>query len=308
MPIRTLIPVENFDTNNIVFSKPEINTVPGQKLSYKRIKLNYKQGEDLHDLILESPSDLLSWGLTEQNDLQTNQLTGYQLPICLWSKNGATSSEKKFTETIDKICEYTKNYLIDHRDEIEMYDLDMSDLKKFNPLYWKTEKGKILEDRGPTLYAKCLYSKREEKINTIFINEELNCNVNPLSILNKQCFVKFALRVESIFFGTKISLQVKLHEVLFRPKETILRSLLAPDAVVKNVEEYVNNDEEVEEEECEDEEDEEVVEEEEEDEGIEEKAGEIATGLPVEEVKPVPIESKKRSSGRRRKDTSVACT
>ena len=189
-----------------------------------------------------------------------------------------------------------------------MYDLDMSDLKKFNPLYWKTEKGKILEDRGPTLYAKCLYSKREEKINTIFINEELNCNVNPLSILNKQCFVKFALRVESIFFGTKISLQVKLHEVLFRPKETILRSLLAPDAVVKNVEDYVNNDEEVEEEECEEEEDEEVVEEEEEDEEVVEEAGEITTGLPVEEVKPVPIESKKRSSGRKRKDTSVACT
>ena len=53
MPIRTLIPVENFKTENIVFSKPEINPIQGQKLSYKRIRLNYKQGEDLHDLILE---------------------------------------------------------------------------------------------------------------------------------------------------------------------------------------------------------------------------------------------------------------
>ena len=49
-----------------------------------------------------------------------------------------------------------------------MYNLDFSDLKRFNPLYWKTEKGKIVEDRGPTLYAKCLYNKGEQKINTIF--------------------------------------------------------------------------------------------------------------------------------------------
>ena len=75
MPIRTLIPVENFKTENIVFSKPETSPVPGQKLSYKRIRINYKEGEDLHDLILESPPELLSWGLAEQNDLQTNQLT-----------------------------------------------------------------------------------------------------------------------------------------------------------------------------------------------------------------------------------------
>ena len=63
----------------------------------------------------------------------------------------------------------------------------------------------------------------------------LNSNVNPLSILNKQCHVKFALKIESIYIGTKISLQVKLCEVLFRPKENVLRSLLAPTAVIRDV-------------------------------------------------------------------------
>lgn len=299
MPLRTLIPVENFKTENIVFSKPETNTVPGQKISYKRIRLNYKQGDDLHDLILESPPDLLSWGLAEQHDMVTSQLTGYQLPICLWSKNGPSNTEKLFTNTIDKICDYTKNYLIDHKDEIEMYNLDFSDLKRFNPLYWKTEKGKIVEDRGPTLYAKCLYNKGEQKINTIFVNEDLRSNVNPLSILDKQCYVKFALRIESIFFGTKISLQVKLHEVLFRPKERVLQSLLCPDADLKDVtskrnceeEEYEEVEEEVEEEYAEEEVEEEDVEEE-----VEEKE------IVVEEVKPVEIKEKKpRMVGGRRK-------
>ena len=307
MPIRTLIPVENFKTENIQFSKPEINTVPGQKISYKRIRLNYKEGDDLHDLILESPPDLLSWGLSEQHDMVTSQLTGYQLPICLWSKNGASSTEKLFTDTLNKICDFTKKWLISHRDEIEQYDLDEGDLKKFNPLYWKTEKGKIVEDRGPTLYAKCLYNKNEQKINTIFINEDLNCNVNPLSILNKQCYVKFALRIENIFFGTKISLQVKLHEVLFRPKETILRSLLQPQALIRDVtndetvntveedyEEVEESEENVEGDENYDENDVEEVVESNEEETVE---------VPVEEV--LPLETKKRVYSRRTKKSTV---
>jgi hypothetical protein len=302
MPLRTLIPVENFNTDNIVFSKPETNTVPGQKISYKRIRLNYKQGDDLHDLILESPPDLLSWGLAEQHDMVTSQLTGYQLPICLWSKNGPSSTERLFTDTIDKICEYTKKYLVDHKDEIEMYNLDLSDLKRFNPLYWKTEKGKILEERGPTLYAKCLYNKTDQKINTIFINEDLRNNVNPLSILDKQCFVKFALRIESIFFGTKISLQVKLHEVLFRPKERILHSLLCPDAEIKDVdeEETVIEDQHVEE--CEAEE--EVDDSEGEEDLVEtEVVQSSAEKIVVEEVKPIETKEKKRIVGRRKKES-----
>ena len=299
MPLRTLIPVENFNTDNIVFSKPETNTVPGQKISYKRIRLNYKQGDDLHDLILESPPNLLSWGLAEQHDMVTSQLTGYQLPICLWSKNGPSSTERLFTDTIDKICEYTKKYLIDHKEEIEMYNLDLSDLKRFNPLYWKTEKGKIVEERGPTLYAKCLYNKTDQKINTIFINEDLRNNVNPLSILDKQCFVKFALRIESIFFGTKISLQVKLHEVLFRPKERVLHSLLCPDAEIKDVdeEETVVEDNYVDD--CEEEEqasdsEEELVE--------TEVVQSSLEKIVVEEVKPIEVKEKKRIVGRKKKE------
>ena len=156
-------------------------------------------------------------------------MTGYQLPICLWSKNGPTEQERKFTDMITAISDHTKKYLVDHRDELEMYTLELAELKKINPLYWKMEKGKILEDKGPTLYAKCLYNKRDETITTLFINFLISKNVNPLSVLGKKCYVRFALKIESIFFGSKISLQVKLQEVLFRPKETVLRSLLDPE-------------------------------------------------------------------------------
>jgi len=298
-----LTSIDNLDVNNIVFSKPEINNIPGNKLSYKRIRINIKNGEELSDLVLESPPNLLSWGLAEQIDMQSNALNGYQIPVCLWSKNGPSAEEKKFTDTIDSICQYIKNYLVEHRDDIEQYSLEFADLKKFNPLYWKTEKGKIVEDKGPTLYAKCLYNKKTEKINTLFLNESENPprRVNPLSLIGKHCYVKIALKLESIFIGTKISFQVKCQEVMFRPKEVPLKSLLCPSAdlneVIENeTEEEVVTDE-VEEEVVEEEEEEEVVEEEEEEEV------EINKPVPV-----VPIEKTKAKTTRRGRTTTKEVT
>lgn len=285
MASNMLIQSETFNSENIVYSKPETNTIPGQKLSYQKIKIGYKNGNDVGDLMLESPPNLLCWGLTEQHDMVSGQLIGYQLPICLWSKNGPSTDEKAFTDTINELCNFTKQYLVDNRESIGKYDLDMAELKKFNPLYWKMEKGKVVEDKGPTLYAKCMYSKKNDKFGTIFVDENINANVYPSDILNKQCHVKVALKVESIYIGTKISLQVKLAEVLFRPKETVLRSLLAPSAVIKDVsidskteEENLEEEEVVEEEEIIDEEEAEETEEEEEEEEE-----------PVEEIKPVPV-------------------
>ena len=148
------------------------------------------------------------------------------------------------------------------------------------------EKGKVVEDKGPTLYAKCMYSKKNDKFGTIFVDENINANVYPSDILNKQCHVKFALKVESIYIGTKISLQVKLAEVLFRPKETVLRSLLAPSAVIKDVSIDSKTEEENVEEEVVDEEEEEEIIDEEETEEVEEEEEEEE---PVEEIKPVPV-------------------
>ena len=281
-----LIQSETFNSENIVYSKPETNTIPGQKLSYQKIKIGYKNGNDVGDLMLESPPNLLCWGLTEQHDMVSGQLIGYQLPICLWSKNGPSTDEKAFTDTINELCNFTKQYLVDNRESIGKYDLDMAELKKFNPLYWKMEKGKVVEDKGPTLYAKCMYSKKNDKFGTIFVDENINANVYPSDILNKQCHVKFALKVESIYIGTKISLQVKLAEVLFRPKETVLRSLLAPSAVIKDVSIDSKTEEENVEEEVVDEEEEEEIIDEEETEEVEEEEEEEE---PVEEIKPVPV-------------------
>ena len=152
---------KSFDVRDITFSKPEIGNISGNlpKISFKRLRIGarYEDGTQ-GDLLIQTPENLLSFGLQENTDLATGAVSGYQMPVCLWNRNGATADEKAFTDKFNDIVEYIKTYLVAHRDEIEKYDLELTDLKKFNPLYWKMEKGKIVEGRGPMLYVKVMSS------------------------------------------------------------------------------------------------------------------------------------------------------
>jgi hypothetical protein len=222
---------QSFNTENLIFSKPEIGNIPGQKINFKRIRIAVRNPDNsIGDLILSTPDHLHSFGLQETRDPATNNLNGYVMPLCLWNRNGCTENEKLFTETFNRITDYCKEYLIEHKEEIEKYDLDMSDLKKFNPLFWKMERGKIVEGRGPMLYCKVLHNKKQDKITTIFVDEESNQEIDPFTVLNKPCSVTAAVKFESIFIGNKISLQVKLYEVVVRPQDKSVRGLLRPNA------------------------------------------------------------------------------
>lgn len=222
----------NFKTENMLFSKPEIGSIPGQKINFKRIRIACRNPDNsIGDLIFSTPEKIHTFGLQESRDLTSNKLNGYVLPLCLWGRNGPSESEKKFTDVFSLVSDHCKNYLLEHREDIEKYDLDMSDLKKFNPLFWKMDKGKPVEGKGPMLYSKVIMNKKNNKISTIFVDEGTNKEIDPFSILNKPCSVTAALKFESIFVGNKISLQVKLYEVVVRLIENnSMRGLLRPNA------------------------------------------------------------------------------
>jgi hypothetical protein len=221
----------NFKPENIIFSKPEIGNIPGQKINFKRLRIACKNKDgSIGDLIFSTPDKIHSFGLQESRDLATNKLNGYVLPLCLWGRNGPSETEKNFTEVFTAVTDHCKQYLLSHKEDIEKYDLDASDLKKFNPLFWKMDKGKPVEGKGPMLYTKVLLNKKSNKINTIFVDEETNKEIDPFSILNKPCNVTAAIKFESIFIGNKISLQVKLYEVVVRKIDNSIRGLLRPNA------------------------------------------------------------------------------
>lgn len=229
---------KNYDAKRLLFSKPEVGTIPGSmsKLTFKRIRLATKNADGtVGDLVVATPPNLMCYGLQEQTDPSTGVVNGYQFPLVLWNRNEPTLDEKAFTDTIHKICDACKDHLIAHREEIEKYDLEMNDLKKFNPLYYKMEKGKIVEGKGPMLYIKTLTSKKNDtfKIYTVFTDAETNQLIEPMDLMNKRCFVQGAIKIESIFIGNKISLQMKLFEARVNVVDTAFRSLLNPSVVIR---------------------------------------------------------------------------
>ena len=61
--------------------------------------LMYDDKDSIGDLILQSPSSLLSWGIQEQTDMNSGVKTGYTLPITLFSKEGATEEQERVFRT-----------------------------------------------------------------------------------------------------------------------------------------------------------------------------------------------------------------
>jgi len=215
--------------NRIIFSKVENGTIPGStpQINYKRVRISVKNPDgSVGDLILPT-TEVFSFGVQENKDMNSGKVNGYTMPLCLWSKNGATEDEKLFSDTFNAIVDKCRNYLLENRDEIERYELEDSDLKRFNPLYWKKEKGKVVEGIGPTLYAKLIYSKKSDKILTLFSDSNDNSDVDPMSLFGKYCFAEGAIKIESIFIGNKISLQVKLYEAVVRRLDQGMKKLLS---------------------------------------------------------------------------------
>lgn len=264
--------IENYDVDNMIFSK--VIETKG-KAGGKRIYITTKNPDgSTGDLILPT-CELFSFGVSEQTDFNDpTKINGYTLPLCLLNKDGPSDEETAWLATYNRIVNHIKDWMVENKEDIFMPDLEKRDMKDMCPLYWKKDKTtkKILDGATPILYAK-LIQKREksskddkeedkdkeedtnkpEKFITLFFDEDGN-ELSPMEIMKKYCYTTAAIKVESIFLGTKIKLQLKLREatirlvnsgstgrLLAKPKN---KGTLLPSTPVENKEE--DNDKKVE--------------------------------------------------------------
>ena len=217
---------QDYDVKRMVFSEPQKGSIPNTPISYKRINIStLNKDGSIGDLILPT-SRVFSFGVSENINPETKKTNGHVLPLCLYNREGPSPVEKAWVETFNNIVENCKKHLVKNKEEIEQYELTLNDLKKFNPLYYKKDKGKIVEGTGPTLYAKLIASKKHNKILSMFFNMDGE-SIDPLTLLGKYCYTKAAIKIESIFVGNKISFQVKLYEAEIESMDTGMRPLLA---------------------------------------------------------------------------------
>ena len=223
-----------YNVDNIIFSKVLVQKIGDTGMTSKRINIGTKNEDGSEGELVFETSKLFSFGVSESIDQKTKEINGYTFPLCLHGKEGASEDELGFTETFDKIVDKCKDYLIVNKKELKLKDLERTDLRRLNPIYYKkTEDGEIAEGASPTLYAKLIVSKKnnQNKIITEFFDGISGYPIKPLDLIGKYCYTKAVIKIESIFLGSKISLQVKLYEAEVNLINSGVKKLLKRPAV-----------------------------------------------------------------------------
>ena len=237
-----LTPAEGYNAKQrMIFSEPVVGSIPDSKvkIEFKRINISTRNEDGSVGELIIPTERLYSFGVSENTSQETGNVTGFTFPLCLWSRDGATPAEKTWVDTFNEIVERCMDHLIENKEEIDLFDLTRADLTKtkggLNPLYYKKEKytdekGKSalrnVPGRGPTLYAKLIYSKKQDKFLTQFFDTNDNI-LEARDLMGKHCYASGAVKIESIFIGAKISLQVKLYEAVVEPSKMGMKRLLA---------------------------------------------------------------------------------
>jgi Protein of unknown function (DUF2738) len=220
-----------YNVSNIIYGKPRDGSIPNSTVSFKRIPIGTRNPDGTTGELILPTETLFSFGLQPSVNMTTGKTDGYTLALCLWNMDGATPQQKAWTDTFNAICNHVADHVLEHRDDIGKYELENADLKKLRTksLFWKLDKGKIVEGTGPMLYAKVLQNKKNGNlaITSLFYDEN-GRDIDPMTLLNKQCHAKVAIKIEGIFIGSKISLQVKLHEAEIKMKDSGIKRLLRP--------------------------------------------------------------------------------
>ena len=235
---------KGYNVKNMTFSKVQIQKIGDTGMTSKRINIGTKNDDGTEGELVFLTEKLFSFGVSENTDKATNKVNGYTMPLVLEGKDGATEDEKAFVDTIIAIIENCKDYLMDNKKDLKMKDLERSDLRKLNPLYYKKNSdGEIDEGSSPTLYAKLIVSKKngQNKIITEFFDGKTGESFNPLDLIGKYSYVKAVVKIESLFLGSlKTSIQIKLYEAEVHLINSGMKRLLSRPEANTKVQSFVN--------------------------------------------------------------------
>ena len=212
---------ENITEDNIVFQPAKKHKVPNSKIKYQRIKIERKlPNGKTTPLVVESPF-LFSFGISERKDQETNKISGYSIPVCLWKKHAEPNQkETNFFNIINKVYDLCQNHLSREYGDNDRYLLDILYYKQVEYIDQKgISKKKKDKTSSPVFYVKLIYSSDTKKFSTVF-RVKGKKEVKPLEHKDKYFNTRMAIIFDSIYLGrNSVSIQVKAHEVHILPFE-----------------------------------------------------------------------------------------
>ena len=152
---------ENITEDHIVFHTAKKHKVPNSKIEYQTIKIERKlPNGKTTPLLVETPF-LFSFGINERKDEETNKISGYTIPVCLWKKNAEPNKkERNFFNIVNKVQDLCRDHLSSNNGENE--GTSLSDVLFYKQKEYVDQKGKTKKKRdktsSPVLYVKLIYS------------------------------------------------------------------------------------------------------------------------------------------------------
>ena len=242
--------IQTYDMKNLVFTDVYEAEIKGSNppIKYKKINIvtknektrevdqpggefSLEEDPDMRDTmgdLLFLMDEMFSFGLQENIDCYTKKVTGYKMSMSLDDQEGASNRQLNTISQFEKIIHECKKHLVSNRKELKLPKLEMCDLKSMNNLIYtnEDEDGERVPGKSKTISPKLFYTGDIPKINFItklyndeVVDDEGNpVEVDPMTYLNKLCYVRPVVKVESIHLGSVISIQLKITEAIIRPK------------------------------------------------------------------------------------------
>jgi hypothetical protein len=241
-----LTEMKDLDYSQIVFSSPnEEKTKNG--VANKRVYINYMYPDGSCGDLLIPTERLFSYGIQEDKDMNNKtKITGYSMPLCLWNQHGPLQEQRDWTDSLTDLIEFFKDHIVKNVKELGLGSKIKSkdNLLSFDKImYWKMlrdpKTNQITDqrdpDRGPTLYPKLIVKKINNKeqpdnefnvvVKSFFFDKD-NVSINFKDLIGKFCYTTAVIKIESIFIGSSVSLQIKLYQANVEVAETTMKPVV----------------------------------------------------------------------------------
>lgn len=239
------VTIDNFDETKLSVGEIYAATKP---VVYQKIPIRYTYPSGDGPLLVRTPN-LFSFGVCENRDVTTEELTGYSMPfVCFDDKEGKNDSEEKFINMMEKITDFIRSKV----DELAP-QLKKGGRRKpinsdgLNILKYNTDK----PNAAPVIYAKMFIEKhdpkkkKDMKISSVFYRKRTEADIKkgvksvngtPLvkttghNYIKQKCRVIGGLKIESVFVGAALeSIQIKLTETVVVKKVNPFKSIMGED-------------------------------------------------------------------------------
>lgn len=233
----------------VIFDPAIPGSVPDSDISFFRINMGIINPDGTQGDIVFGMDRSFSFGVSENRNKETKALQGYSYPISLYDRDGATVHQEMTVQFIELIAEIATEHMIkpEIKDSVNNHKLQAHHLEKFNPLYYREEKGVRVPGASPTFYPKLLWFKAgkdkrgkevgDRMFSKMYLEDEVDENGEPLEatvldFISKKHNTTPAVKIDGIFLGSLAkNIQYKLYEAYVKEMDSNSKRLLKTPAV-----------------------------------------------------------------------------